>query len=192
MYRLSAYYFSRIFADTLNLVFPTVMCIVTYFLVHFKMTAAAFFQTWFTMILSYLIGMSMVLFVGSLANSVQGAQAGVMPIMLIFILFGGFYVNNANVPPELNWIQWISPIRWIFASLITIQFPGLVFECDDGPQNCIPTGEAYMERLGLSSDSFGRSVGVLIAEIIFLQWIGYFILRKKRIRWVVPSAPKEA
>jgi len=189
-YRLSSYYFSRILADTPNLIFPVVMCVFVYFLVWFKMEAGAFFQTLFTMFLAYFVAVGLALCVGSLANSLQGAQQGVMPLMLIFVLFSGFYANNSIIPPELNWIQWISPIRWVFASLITIQFTGIVFECDDGPLNCVPSGEAYIARLGLQDDSFERSAGVLIAMVAFLICLAYTILRVKRVKWLVPNGVK--
>ena len=110
-----------------------------------------------------------------------------MPVMLIFILFSGFYANNSIIPAALNWIQWISPVRWFFASVVTVQFSGLVFVCDDGPDNCIQTGDEYIARFKLQNDSFGRSFGVLIGMIAFLQVMAYFTLRVKRIKWMTPQ-----
>jgi hypothetical protein len=107
--------------------------------------------------------------------------------MLIFILFSGFYANNSLIPAALNWIQWISPPRWLFASMITIQFSGITFECNTGPRNCIPNGDAYINRLGLADDSFGKSAGVLVGMIAFLQTLAYITLRIKRIKWLVPK-----
>ena len=114
-----------------------------------------------------------------------------MPVMLIFILFSGFYANTSVIPAALNWIQWISPIRWMFAALLQIQFSGLVFECNLGPTACVQTGEAYMLRLGVQDDSFARSFGVLVGMIAFLQITAYVVLRIRRINWITPSSGKK-
>jgi hypothetical protein len=50
--------------------------------------------------------------------------------MLIFILFSGFYANAELIPQALSWIQYISPIRWVFAAFCVLQFSGVVFTCE--------------------------------------------------------------
>lgn len=110
-----------------------------------------------------------------------------MPISLIFILFSGFYANNKVIPDALNWIQWISPIRWLFSGVITVQFKGLKFECNLGEDQCVPTGNAYLVRLGLSGDSFWRSAVVLLAMIVFFHLLAYTMLRVRRVKWITPS-----
>jgi len=108
--------------------------------------------------------------------------------MLIFILFSGFYANNSLIPAALNWIQWISPIRWIFSAMISIQFSGITFECNNGPLNCIPDGDAYIRRLGIQDDSFGRSLAVVLGMIAFFHIAAYTTLRIKRIKWATPKS----
>jgi len=186
-YSLSPFFLSRVVADLPMLFFPWLMCTIVYFLAAFKMDVGAYFETAIMCMLAYETAASFGLLVGAFAPSLLVAQAMAMPIMLIFILFSGFYANNAIIPAALNWIQWISPIRWLFAAIINIQLGGVVFECNTGPQNCVPTGDAYINRLGIAGDSFGRSLGVLLGMIAFLQFLAYFTLRVRRVKWVTPT-----
>jgi hypothetical protein len=72
--------------------------------------------------------------------------------------------------------------------MINIQLSGVKFECNTGPLNCVPNGDAYIVRLGVAGDSFERSLGVLLGMIAFLQITAYLTLRVKRIKWITPDA----
>lgn len=187
-YSVLPYYFSKVVSDLPSLLFPTLLITLAYWLSLLSTSPQKFFETLILGILSFECAASFGLVVASLTPSPEVAQALAMPMMLIFVLFSGFYANTNLIPVFLAWIQWIAPIRWSFAGFCVIQFTGVVFECRD-PQNegCVPTGEAVIKRLGFAEDSFGKSLGVLLGMIAFLQISGYVILRVKRPRYVNPK-----
>jgi hypothetical protein len=111
---------------------------------------------------------------------------------VIFALFSGFYANTDLIPAALAWIQWISPIRWGFSGFMVVLLEDVTYECPN-PQleGCIPTGEAFIVRLGLGNDTFARSVGVLVGMMFSFQLIGYFALVLNRYKWVTPKPAGE-
>ncbi|KAH9253376.1 hypothetical protein BASA81_008727 [Batrachochytrium salamandrivorans] len=188
-YALLPYYMSKIIIDLPMLFNPLLFVIITYFLGGLRLSADAFFQTLCICWLGYLTALSIGLFVGAYANSLIAAQTMAMPFMLIFILFSGFYANTEVIPVWLSWIQWISPIKYMFAAMLQIQFTGVVFTCtaeEQAANACIRTGEDFMQRLGVQDDSFGRSCGVLVGMICAMHILAYTSLRVRKQKWIVP------
>ena len=75
--------------------------------------------------------------------------------MVIFIVFGGVYVNSENVPRALKWLPNVSLIKHCFEALCVNEFRGLDFETRRRPGE-VATGEqvrglAAQHRLELPS-----------------------------------------
>lgn len=187
MYAVSPYFTSKLIADFPPLVFPWLFVTIIYFLASLRLTAEAYFQTVAICLLSYETAASMGLAISAASSSSEMALTLGMPLVLIFVLFSGFYANLDFVPSALNWIQYLSPPRWIFAALVNIHFKGIVFLCTSPTEGCIPTGEAFVARLGLQNDSVLRSALVLIGMIVALQGVGILILRFKTDKYLTPK-----
>lgn len=112
--------------------------------------------------------------------------------MLMFILFGGFYVNAMNVPLVLRWIPRVSMIRWSFGSLCTSQFRGLEFDTvKDGDTK---TGEEVLDRIGFGNESFHVGVSELLRITLFFYVTAYGLLKKRKPTFkqmVVPMSIEE-
>jgi hypothetical protein len=67
-------------------------------------------------------------------------------VMVIFIVFGGVYVNSENVPRALKWLPNISLIKHCFEALCVNEFRGLDFETRRRPGE-VATGEQVRELL---------------------------------------------
>ena len=66
--------------------------------------------------------------VSSVAPSTEAAVAMGPAVMVLFIVFGGYYVNADNVPVCFKWINKCSLIRWAFQGMCINEFEGLTFE----------------------------------------------------------------
>ena len=62
--------------------------------------------------------------IGAAAPTQQVALAFGPLATVIFMLFGGFYVNLDSIPVWLRWIRYISPIQWGFVGAAVNQFSG--------------------------------------------------------------------
>jgi hypothetical protein len=90
-------------------------------------------------------------------------------VMVIFIVFGGYYVNSETIPAPLRWLPNVSLIKWAFEALTINDFSGLEFETSR-PTDAA-TGEEALSRLGFA----GRSLkGAVSAEACVLG--GYYLL----------------
>jgi len=187
-YAVFPYFFSKILADLPMLICPFTFYVIAYWLAGFKPEAVPFFQSAFICLMVYMTASALGLVTSALMSSPEGAQAVAMPCMLVFALFSGFYANTELIPAALAWIQYISPIRWGFSGFMSVLLPGLTFECPNPEkEGCIPSGDAFLVRLGLGGDSFPRSAGILVAMTFILQMIGYLVLLLNAARWVVPK-----
>ncbi len=74
--------------------------------------------------------------VGAAAPSTEAALAIGPAVMVLFIVFGGFYVNSSNVPRALRWIPNTSLIKQSFEGLCINEFEGLQFEVT--PTSAVP------------------------------------------------------
>ena len=184
-YALLPYFFSKVLADIPNLVYPFIFITIAYWLAGFAADAVIYLQSVFICLATYMVAAGMGLIASAVASSTETAQNLIMPFMLIFVLFSGFYANSNLIPDWLAWIQWVSPIRWSYAGFMAVVVAPMVFICD--APGCIPNGQGYLESRGLGSDTFSRSAIILVCMAFGFQIIGYLILRFKRTQWVVPK-----
>jgi hypothetical protein len=70
----------------------------------------------------------------------QAVAVSCAQVMVIFIVFGGVYVNAENVPRGLKWLPNISLIKYCFEALCVNEFRGLDFETQRRPGE-VATGE---------------------------------------------------
>lgn len=91
--------------------------------------------------------------VGALAPSVDAALVIGPAVMLLFLVFGGLYTTDADVPKLLRWIPKCSVINRGYEGLCVNEFKGLKFDAE-GPAS-VATGEQVRPEFGL-----GRKLGL--------------------------------
>ena len=69
-------------------------------------------------------------------------------IVVLMILFGGFYINVGTLPVWLQWVQYLSLMRIAFEGLAVNEFTNLKFTCSDVNEGgvCILAGEEVLDR----------------------------------------------
>ena len=124
--------------------------------------------------LESLTAITMGLFISAMSPTVDAANAIGPPLMIVSILFGGFYINIDSLPIVANWIPYISFVKWAFQALCINEFSGALFTCDDSPTgSCEKTGDAVVQRLGFGQASAGEAVfglGMIIAGFFALAY----------------------
>ncbi|CAG9467340.1 unnamed protein product [Pedinophyceae sp. YPF-701] len=123
---------------------------------------------------------SLGLAVGSVAPSADAALALGPIVMVIFIVFGGLYVQEKTVPRPLRWIPKVSLIKNGFQGLCVNEFQGLKFEpSEKGGSGDVATGEEALDRLGFGGKS---AVGSALANgrvILFNYVVTFLVLRSR-------------
>jgi ABC-type multidrug transport system permease subunit len=60
-------------------------------------------------------------FVSSIFSSMETASIVAPLFAMPMVLFGGFFANGSNYPAYINWLQYVSPIRYGFEMMVRAQ-----------------------------------------------------------------------
>lgn len=135
------------------------------------------------MILIYCTGGSYALIISSIFSDKQLAVT-LTPVLIIpFMLFAGFFVNQDNIPIWLIEFQYLSFFKYGYQALFLNEYDGLHLWCmdqKDNPQEyCNPVGDFN------SPQTLGESIIALAAMFIGCYVISLFIMKmlSKKYEW---------
>lgn len=119
LYGVWSYFISRnIIELPYSFIFPIFQSLIFYWMVGLNSTPEQFFTFYLILYLTSFIGGSLGMLIGSLANDSRGSGALLSLFIFVFLIFSGLLKNLANIPSWIGWIQYISPVKYTFASLI--------------------------------------------------------------------------
>jgi ABC-type multidrug transport system ATPase subunit len=152
-YDTFSYFFAKVIIEIPLNTFPAVLysCIV-YWLVGLRPAGFGYFIL--IVMFEAIVAISLGLGISALAPSVEAANAFGPILMVIGILFGGFYLNVGSLPIVANWIPYFSIFYWTFQALAVNEYTGLTFTCDDAKGgSCLATGEMVIASLSFNSNA---------------------------------------
>jgi hypothetical protein len=117
------------------------------------------------------------LLVGSLAPTQEAAVAIGPASFIIFIVFGGLYIAESNVPSWLSWVPRVSIIKHAFEGLCVNEFSGLKFDAKR-PWD-VRTGEQQLQRLSWSESSVAKTCISQLRVLAFNYLVTYMVLTSK-------------
>jgi len=127
--------------------------------------------------------------VGSVAPSPEAAFAMGPAVMVIFIVFGGYYVNEENVPRFLRGLPRASLIKWAFQALLVNEMRGLTFEQREGHPTDLATGEQALERLGFQGQDVQSCAGAQLKLLAGFYATCYALLARNKSRFIEAEDP---
>jgi hypothetical protein len=102
------------------------------------------------------------------------------PLVIIALIFGGFYINISTLPIVANWFPFVSFLKWTFEALCINEFKGATFACSGSVegQGCQPRGEDVLSQLGFGGKEVSDAVlglsmlfiGFTLAAFLFLYY----------------------
>jgi len=186
LYRLPAYFLSRTVVELpFKIVFPIIGGSLLYWIIGYQDVATKYLIMVLTMIILENCGTALGIFVASFFEDIAIALAIVPMLLMPLMVFSGFFVNSATSPEFLNWIKYISPMKYAFVALVKNEFTDLELHCTSAQltpitvQNgnttiiqriCpITNGERVVSLLGFNDE------GSIAVNIIILACM-YFVL----------------
>lgn len=184
MYRVMAYFLAKNIAEIpIFVITPIIFTTITYFLIGLSLEVESFFITLCTLLLVSLVAVSIGYMVATMTGSVDIALAVSPPIMLPFMLLGGYLLDLGSMPDWIAWTQYLSWFRHGFEALLYNEWSrntplNCTYEAsaaNDLP--CFRTTEAILQQYGLSgSNNLVMNFSALLGMIFVFRFLALIAL----------------
>jgi ATP-binding cassette subfamily G (WHITE) protein 2 len=192
-YRVSAYFFAKIFCDVLpQRVFPIIFfAVITYFMIGFQVSADKMLFYLLNIILTSLAGTSVALcFSASTRQHTIGTIFTAL-VWVVMMVYSGVLVNIETIPRWLQWINWLSIFRYSINGFVVNEISGMTF-CDQPIESIINgtvsitngtciSGGTYLTEQGINHetawDLWSNELALSLFTLFFLV-ITYVQLRR--------------
>jgi hypothetical protein len=124
------------------------------------------------MIVTSAVASSLYVAIGAASPNQQVATIISPIVTVIYLLFGGFYLNQRSFPPYYIWAKYISLFRYSFEILCRSQFESLTFLVGN---TTIP-GSEVLNQLDMTDVSYTTNFCVLIAMLIIYRVMAFLFL----------------
>jgi len=199
LYRLPAYFLSRTVVELpFKIVFPIIGGSLLYWIIGYQDVAVKYLTMILIMLILENCGTALGIFVASFFEDIAIALAIVPMLLMPLMVFSGFIVNSSTSPAFLQWLKYISPMKYAFVALTKNEFTGLNLHCTSSQYSnvtignppvtkmvCpIQTGEQVISLLGFDDQgSIAINIVVLAAMYFILLILAYGALwRQLRLR----------
>lgn len=181
-YSLKAFYFAKTLADIpFQILLTASFMMGVYYLTSQPMDWIRFSMMLLITVLTALTSQSVGLLVGAAFNLEGGVFLG--PISIIpMVLFSGFFANLNDLPKYLNWLSYVSYVRYGFeGSMIAIY--GMDREkltCNDIYCH-YKYPKTFLSQMSMTGDLYTYMIDVLalFAYFVVVRTFSYFVLRIK-------------
>lgn len=204
MYYTSAYFLAKtIIEGPTLLLFPLIFGTISYWMIGFSSSAEQFVIFLFGIMTFAATAASLFLAIGAIAPNQVVASICAPLVVVLFLLFGGFYVNNDNVPVYFVWLKEVSFFNWGFGILVynelndfndgvgfkgvcnctklpectCCSFPNVTLTRNGTTCKYYVTGQQELDTLGLGDTKIWENFVILLGMIVAYRLIAYLALR---------------
>lgn len=157
-----------------QVVFAIISLAISYFIIDLRATPEAFFQQALVYSLVALIGSSLGIAIGAGIEEIGQGMELTPSLIVPQMLVAGVFVARDQLHDFIRWFQKVSYLSWAYSACMQAEFSGR-----DLGQNSTTApnglGDEVLEFYGVT-DSWGKSVGILFANLLAYRLIGLAIL----------------
>ena len=195
MYSVFPYYLANWLCRVPLDVLPQMLfCVVQYYLAGLRGGANHFFVFFGVIALELQCAVALGMLISALLPSVEAAPQLAPLVVILFLTFSGYFLNDDSIPDWIGWIKHISFIRYAFQAFMINEFRGNDFECvfsDGTPAALCLDGDDYLARLNFDDETIPFNVMMLVTLALVLNVLAYVVLVLRRPRFLKLESPSE-
>ncbi|KAG8225049.1 hypothetical protein J437_LFUL000027 [Ladona fulva] len=179
-YSLKSFYFAKTVADLpFQITFSIIYVIIVYFMTSQPLETRRFLMFLVMFIMTSLVAQSLGLLIGAALTVENGVFLGPVTSVPI-LLFSGYFVNFNTIPSYLQWLSYLSYIRYGFeGSMLAIYgYDRAKLKCSEVYCH-FKSPTKFLEELDMANAEYWLDVVALGAFFILLRFIAYLVLRFK-------------
>jgi len=181
LYPLFAFYLATFFVQLpFELIPQCLFATVTYWMVGLRPSAQHYLTFLGIMMLQNLVGIGLGMCLSSCFKKVTMAAEIAPAVVVLFLVFSGYFLNESSVPVWLAWVKYASFIRYAFQAVAINEFKDVSFSCGASEEGCVD-GNGWIDKLNFEDVNIAENVGILAS-----MYFGFCILAYALLLWSAP------
>uniref|UniRef100_A0A034VCM1 Protein white n=2 Tax=Bactrocera dorsalis TaxID=27457 RepID=A0A034VCM1_BACDO len=186
LYRCDTYFLGKTIAELpLFLIVPLLFTAIAYPMIGLRPGIDHFLTALALVTLVANVSTSFGYLISCACSSTSMALSVGPPVIIPFLLFGGFFLNSGSVPVYFKWLSYLSWFRYANEGLLINQWadvkPGEI-TCTSSNTTCPSSGEVILETLNFSASDLPFDFVGLALLIVGFRISAYIALRVRARR----------
>ncbi|XP_011645071.1 protein white isoform X1 [Pogonomyrmex barbatus] len=184
MYRTDVYFICKTLAEApIFLAIPLIFTAIVYPMIGLYPNVKHFFVATAIVALVANVSTSFGYLISCISNNVSMALSVGPPIIIPFLLFGGFFLNTASVPSYFVWFSYLSWFRYGNAALLINQWSEVdSIACTRSNVTCPKSGHTILQTFNFKEEDFWMDILCLFALIVVFRFLAFLALLSKTCR----------
>ncbi|XP_012282136.1 protein white [Orussus abietinus] len=181
MYRTDIYFICKTLAEApIFLAVPLIFTTITYPMIGLYPAVDHFFIATGIVALVANVSTSFGYLISCASTSVSMALSVGPPIIIPFLLFGGFFLNTASVPIYFKWFSYLSWFRYGNEALLINQWSQVeTIACTRSNATCPKNGHVVLQTFNFTEDDFWLDIISLFSLIVAFRFLAFLALLSK-------------
>ncbi|XP_011149501.1 protein white [Harpegnathos saltator] len=184
MYRTDVYFICKTLAEApIFLAVPLIFTIIVYPMIGLYPDMKHFFIATGIVALVANVSTSFGYLISCISNGVSMALSVGPPVIIPFMLFGGFFLNTASVPSYFEWFSYLSWFRYGNEALLINQWAEVdTIQCTRSNTTCPRSGRTVLQTYNFKVDDFWIDIICLFSLIAAFRLLAFLALLSKTRR----------
>ncbi|KAK1124574.1 hypothetical protein K0M31_005951 [Melipona bicolor] len=181
MYRTDVYFLCKTLAEApIFIAVPLLFTVVAYPMIGLYPGIDHFFITAGIVALVANVSTSFGYLISCVSSNLSMALSIGPPVIIPFLLFGGFFLNTASVPIYFKWFSYLSWFRYGNEALLINQWSEVEsIECTRSNATCPKSGRMVLQTFNFKQEHFWTDIVCLFSLIVTFRFLAFLALLSK-------------
>ncbi|CAG9760791.1 unnamed protein product [Ceutorhynchus assimilis] len=178
MYRTDVYFLGKTIADIPIFVFlPLLFLSICYYLIGLNTEMPRFFVACGIIVLVANAATSFGYLISCVSSTISMALSIGPPMLIPFLLFGGFFLNIQSIPVYFEWLAYLSWFKYGNEALMINQWENVTnIQCPRGNSTCLRNGHVVLEIYNFKEEHLMIDIISLIGLIVAFRFAAFLAL----------------